>query len=131
MRSCLLLLFCLLPAMAGCGPQPIAGGTSGQFCVNGEFLGDVELSLYPADSSETRAGFGVTTDDGWFQLVQEGANGRLLLPAGRFRVTVNSAGTEWPIPADYTKPETTPLEIEWTGGIGSLNIDLAVHAADD
>jgi hypothetical protein len=131
MKSGLVLLIVALSIVAGCGPQPIVGGTSGQFCVNGEFMGDVELSLYPADSPETRAGFAVTTDDGWFQLVQEGASGRLLLPAGRFRVTVASAGTEWPIPADYTKPDTTPLEVEWGGGIGSLNIDLAVNTTDN
>jgi len=129
MNTKLLRLACstivvLVISLPGCGPQPVQGGTAGHLLAAGEPLSDVQLTVFQGEGSAFKPlGFGVTTTDGSFQLLQNQARGPLMLTAGDYRVTLESAGAPITIPKQYAKPETTPLRVSWNGAGG---LDLAV-----
>ena len=67
-------LVVLLPTLAGCGVRPVTGGTKGVLRYDGKLLSDIQVTVYQVAGGHTEPiGFGVTVNDGSFQLVQTGA----------------------------------------------------------
>jgi len=122
-----IIVIVLLPtmlALSGCGPRHVAGGTSGFLRAKGSPLSEIQLTVNEVDGNGWHAiGFGVSDTDGKFELVTNGAHGPLRLPSGKYRFTLESVGAPLQIPQEYTKAETTPLDIDWTKG-GVLTLDL-------
>lgn len=93
-------------------------------------LAEMKLTLHQVEGSSLHVvGFAATGMDGTFQLVTNEARGPLRLPGGEYRITLESNGSPVTIPAEFTKPEDTPLKITWTGREDSLVIEtpLAVN----
>jgi hypothetical protein len=106
----LLPLFALL-MLVGCGAAPVVGGTKGRLQAGNGGLGDVQVTVHQGDAGKwLPAGFGVTDNEGRFELVQNGAKGPLWLSPGEYRCTLQSAGAPVEIPEEFGKPETTPLQ---------------------
>lgn len=115
----------VLVSLPGCGPRPVQGGTAGHLLSAGNPLPDVRVTVFQGEGSAyTPLGFGVTTNDGSFQLFQNQARGPLVLTAGEYHFTLESAGAPIQIPPRYAKPETSPLKASWDGG--GAGLDLAV-----
>lgn len=115
----------LVTSLPGCGPQPVQGGTAGHLRTAGKPLSDVQLTVFQSEGSAFKPlGFGLTTTDGSFQLFQNQARGPLVLTAGDYRFTLESAGAPINIPKQYAKPETTPLRVSWNVE-GSLDLAIA------
>lgn len=124
MWRCCLMLGVLCGLFAGCRPQPVPGGTEGVVRVGTTRLADIHVQVFPADGAAP-VGFGVSEPDGAFELRQPHAAGPLWLPAGEYRVTIESVGpTPLVFPAEYNRPETTPLVIHWTGEEQMLDLEL-------
>ena len=116
-------LFGLL--LAGCGPRPVTGGTTGTLRAGGELLGEIQVNVHKLEGSTLKLiGFGVTREDGTFQLVQPGAAGNLWLNPGEYRFTVESVGAPYAFPDEYTKPETTPLKTVWPSSGNVLALEI-------
>jgi hypothetical protein len=115
----------LVAFLPGCDPRPVQGGTEGQLLAAGAPLSDIQLTVFQRDGSGfSPLGFGVTTTDGSFKLFLNLARGPLVLPAGDYRFTLESAGAPVEIPQQYAAPETTPLAVSWKGE-GSLKLEIA------
>ena len=100
-----------LLALGGCGASPVAGGTKGRLYAGSAGLGDIQVTVLQMEGGSWRpTGFGVTDHEGKFELVQNGAQGPLWLPAGEYRCTLQSAGAPVAIPEEFSRPETTPLQ---------------------
>jgi hypothetical protein len=105
------LLLPVLCVLTGCGAAPVAGGTKGHLQAGAVGLGDIQLTVHQSENGNWRAiGFGVTDDQGKFELVQNGAQGPLWLTPGDYRCTLQSAGAPVAIPDEFSRPETTPLQ---------------------
>lgn len=116
------LLLVLWPA--GCGPRPVAGGTQGILRWGEEPLADIQLTVHRVQGGvPTTTGFGVTGFDGKFALFTNGAQGPLKLEPGEYRFTLESVGSPLVIPPAWTKPESTPLQVQWPQGT-SLELQL-------
>ena len=123
--SYFLLVGCL--ALAGCGVRPVTGGTKGTLRASGAPLGEVQVTVHQvAGSAIQPVGFGVSSRDGSFALVTNGAAGPLHLAPGEYRCTLESAGAPVKIPQEYTQAETTPLKISWTASDGGLNLEVPI-----
>lgn len=82
----------LLGICVGCGAmKPVPGGTTGVVRTGADRLADIQVQVYAAASTEL-LGTGVSTVDGTFALREPGARGPLWLPAGDYRITVESVG---------------------------------------
>ena len=107
-------------AAAGCGPS-LDGGTRGVLESDGNPLIDFRVTAVSGGgvavaSAATRAG-------GRFALVAPDASGPVTLPAGSYRFTVESVGSEAKVPAAYRSADSTPLVVDWPGeGELSLNV---------
>ena len=89
----------VLVSLPGCGPRPVQGGTAGHLLSAGNPLPDVRVTVFQGEGSAyTPLGFGVTTNDGSFQLFQNQARGPLVLTAGEYHFTLESAGAPIQIP---------------------------------
>jgi hypothetical protein len=121
------LAFVLLVAVvaSGCGPRPVVGGTPGVLRSGQQMLAEVQVTLHRQEGSSWQyVGFADTTTDGTFELVTRGAAGPLVLPPGDYRATLESVGAPIQIPPVYTKPDSSPLAIRWSGSEGKLEIEL-------
>jgi hypothetical protein len=119
------LYFPLTLFLAGCGPQPVTGGTGGTLQIDGTPMSEVQLTVHqPAGTGWEAIGFGVATTDGSFELVTRGAAGPLALAPGTYRCTLESVGAPLAIAPQYTEPAATPLEIVWPTADGRLTIDI-------
>ncbi len=120
---CLLAL--LATALAGCGGvKPVTGGTSGTLSFGDQLLSDIQVTVHQLDgTSFQNVGFGVTDRDGWFELVTNRAQGPLVLDAGEYRFTLESAGAPVQVPKEYSQAETTPLKVSWSGD-GELELKV-------
>lgn len=111
---CLAVLFAMI---AGCSPGPITGGTSGVLQTDGNPLADVQITIYSANSAmneDDPLGYGVTSGDGTFELVQRDSTGPLDLEPGSYVVVLESVGAPTELPAEYLKRDSTPLKVDWT-----------------
>ena len=108
-------LLLVLVVAAGCGPQPISGGTLGMLTTDGNPIPDVQVVVYSADSGQ-RVAYAVTRPDGSFQLIAADTSGPLELDPGSYAVTLESVGAPTDLPSTYLKPESTPLRIDWNAG---------------
>ncbi len=122
-----LALVVLLPTLAGCGVRPVTGGTKGVLRYDGKLLSDIQVTVYQVAGGHTEPiGFGVTVNDGSFQLVQTGARGPLRLSPGQYRCTLESAGTPTRIATPYAHADTTPLVVSWSAGDKSLDLEAPI-----
>ena len=111
-------------ALPGCGPQPVRGGTAGQLRAAGKPLSEIQVTVFQNEGAAYQPiGFAITKTDGSFQLLQNQARGPLMLAAGDYRCTLESAGAPVKIPKQFAKPETSPLKVSWTG-TGALDLAL-------
>ena len=111
--------------LAGCGPQPVTGGTGGTVRIGGTPMSEVQVTVHqPSDVGWDAVGFGVATTDGSFELVTSGAAGPLDLSPGTYRCTLESVGAPIAIAPLYSQAATTPLEIVWPTRDGRLTIDI-------
>lgn len=114
-----------LSAIAGCsGPKPVTGGTRGLLHVRNGAVTDIQVAVYRAGSDEP-FGVGVSGGDGWFELRNRSATEAVLLQPGEYRVTFESVGpVALRIPAEYRRPETTPLNLTWSVEQQVLELEL-------
>lgn len=111
---------------SGCGPRPVVGGTPGVLRSGGEVLAEVQVTLHRQEGTSWQyVGFADTTTDGSFELVTRGAAGPLVLPPGEYRATLESVGAPIQIPPVYTRPDSSPLAIRWSGSESKLELQLA------
>ncbi len=116
-----MLLSATLP---GCGgPHPVAGGTSGIVTIEEEPVLDMQVVVYSAVTQEL-IGFGITGDDGRFELVLSGASGPVTLEPGRYAATLESVGAPIELPPEYLDPQATPIQFDWQGS-NEIDIDLS------
>ncbi len=112
LTSCTFL--CAVVILSGCGVEPVTGGTRGSLSTDGNPLSDVQINLFRNDKGELRpVGFAVSTTDGSFELVTNGAKGPLDLEPGNYSCTLESVGAPIVIPEEYLRSDTTPLKLEW------------------
>jgi hypothetical protein len=123
--SAIALLAVVAAALSGCGPQPVAGGTTGELHAGEQPLSDVQVTVHRAEGSNWVAlGFGVANSHGAFELVNNEASEPLWLPSGEYRVTLESVGAPVKIPREYTAPETTPFQIKRVEEGEKLNLQI-------
>lgn len=123
-----LLAMSIWAAMLGCGgPRPVTGGTPGVLHAGTGTLSDIQVTVHEIDGTTSRPiGFAITDSNGEFELVTNGAQGPLLLSAGEYRCTLESAGAPVQLPIEYAKAETTPLKISWSDDTVELNLEIPV-----
>ncbi|MGE3315657.1 MAG: hypothetical protein AB7O26_11120 [Planctomycetaceae bacterium] len=122
MNFAVLALALCLP---GCGVKPVSGGTSGLLLSGGEPLCDVQITVHRINKGELQpVGFGVSTYDGSFELVTNGAKGPLELEAGEYHCTLESVGAPIVIPGEYLRADTTPLKLDWKDD-GHLKLEVS------
>ncbi|MCY2964235.1 MAG: hypothetical protein NT069_11475 [Planctomycetota bacterium] len=117
-------------AVAGCGGvKPVTGGTKGTLRIGGELLSEIQVTVHRVEGTALQTvGFGVTTHDGSFELVTNGAQGPLRLVPGDYRFTLESAGAPFQVSQEFGRPETTPVKSTWGAGDVTLNLDVPVTA---
>jgi hypothetical protein len=115
-----------LVVLAGCGgPKPVTGGTPGMLTYRGKLPSDIRVTIHRVDGTASEPiGFGVTANDGTFQLVTNEARGPLRLSPGEYLCTLESVGSPIRIPREYTKPGSTPLKVSWSAADKSLDLDV-------
>lgn len=124
---CVILAGCWL-TVAGCGTRSVSGGTPGLLTIGGEKLAEIQVRIHAGTGPAFQpVGFGVTRADGTFELLSNGASGALWLPAGEYRVTLETIGPPLPVSQDYLQADRTPLKISWSKALKSL--ELAVPAS--
>ena len=111
--------------IAGCGPRPVVGGTSGVLLAGGEPLADMQLTVYENQLGTWEAiGFADTAADGTFKLLLNEARGPLQLAPGSYRFTLQSVGAPLLVPQQLAQVDTTTLQTEWTGNDTELKLTL-------
>lgn len=122
-RLWLVLIGCGL-SLCGCGPRPVTGGTPGTLHARSLMLADLQLVVYRVEGgTPAPIGLAQTGTDGSFALVSNGAQGPLRLSPGEYRITVETAGSPARIPPAYARPESTPLQINWTAADRVLDLE--------
>jgi hypothetical protein len=111
--------------LAGCGPEPVTGGTPGTLRDAFQPLAEIQVTVHRQEASAWQPiGTAVTAVDGTFELVTNGAQGPLLLEPGEYSCTLESVGSPLRLPLEYTKAETTPLKVPWSTSDSNLNLNL-------
>ena len=106
----------LLAAMVGCGRvesvPDTSGGTTGKIHNGREPLVGIQVTVHQVDGDSAEPiGVAASRLDGSFELATMDGTCACQLSAGEYRCTLESAGAPVAIPAEFTKPETTPLKI--------------------
>jgi hypothetical protein len=92
---------------------------------HGKLPSDICVTIHRVNETASEPiGFGVTANDGTFQLVKNEALGPLWLPPGEYRCTLESVGSPIRIPREYTKSGSTPLKVSWSAADKSLELDV-------
>jgi hypothetical protein len=73
-------------------------------------------------------GYGVTSDDGTFQLVTNSGHAGLKLSPGEYCCTLKSIGAQVRIPNEYAQVNTTPLKLAWSSCEKSLDLEIRVKS---
>ena len=116
--------------LSGCGTKPVTGGTPGVLTYRGKFVSDIRVIVHRAEGTSSEPiGFGVTANDGTFQLVTNEARGPLRLSPGDYRCTLESVGPPIQVPKEYTKADSTPLRVSWSAGNKSLDLEFPAAAS--
>lgn len=117
-----------LAVLPGCGGvQPVTGGTPGVLHSGTETYSDMQVTVYRVEGGDLdRIGFAVTKSDGTFELVSNDAEGPLVLTAGEYRCTLESAGAPLQFPRVYSQAETTPLKLTWSSSDVELDLNVPV-----
>lgn len=112
--------------IVGCGERNVTGGTPGTLTIAGEKLPEIRLDFHriEGDKIET-VGFAVTNAAGEFRLLKPGATGKLYLPDGEYRITIESIGPEINLPVEYLAPKLTPLQLSWKSSTPELKLDVS------
>ncbi|MEX1041740.1 MAG: hypothetical protein WDZ51_13960 [Pirellulaceae bacterium] len=123
-KSCIAVL--IIGGLNGCGGEKeIPGGTPGRIHIDGIPLREVQVTMYDSKAGGNVVGFGISDSEGRFELREPETLEGVWLPAGHYRFTLESVGEiymQWP--AKFTQADTSPLEIEWTGGEGRIELDV-------
>lgn len=123
------LVVCLVTAISGCGVKPTKGGTPGVLRAGGELIGEIQINVFAVEATGTRLiGFGVTGDQGQFELFTNGAQGPLLLTPGDYCFTVETAGAPVFFPQEYAAPATSPLKVRWSESDKALQLETPLSA---
>lgn len=111
--------------LTGCeAPRPTPGGTEGVLHAGSQTLPDIQVQFYTAESHELFA-FAVTGSDGSFALLKPDASAPVWLPAGNYKVTVESVGPVTLIfPDGYSHPQTSPLIVNWNHDQRWLDLEV-------
>ncbi|OYW24862.1 MAG: hypothetical protein B7Z55_00955 [Planctomycetales bacterium 12-60-4] len=118
----------LLGLLVGCSTQSVSGGTEAVVHSGSVHLADVHVQLFDRDNRPV--GFGTSGANGALELRQPSATGPLWLTPGEYRVTVESVGAvPLRFPAEYTRPESTPLIVHWSSNDQILDLDLPMPDA--
>jgi hypothetical protein len=123
----LLGVFLLLGTMPGCDhPRPITGGTKSVVVHAGHPVEDVEVQVFRrADKLYECIARGVSGPNGRFELIDPFGMGPVILTNGQYNVTVASASPiPMEFPQEYSSPETSPLETNWSVDQGELVIEV-------
>ena len=126
-RFTLALSIATTAVLPGCNRvHPVAGGTRGMLHLGSELTSDIQVTVHQVEGSGTRpVGFAVTSLDGSFELVLNGARGPLWLSPGEYRFTLESAGSPVQLPHEFAGPDTTPLSVVWSADDGDLDLDAS------
>lgn len=93
---------------------------------SGEKLPEIKLDFHRIEGDKTETvGFAVTNSVGEFRLLKPGATGKLYLPDGEYRITIESIGPEINLPVEYLDPKSTPLQISWKSSTPELKLDVS------
>jgi hypothetical protein len=120
-------LLAALAGMVGCGgPADIPGGTPGRIHVENLPLREVQVTFYETSGSQAEPiAFGISDSNGHFELRERETLEGVWLTAGNYRVTLESVGEiymRWP--EQYTRPDRSPLEVEWSGQEETLDLNV-------
>ncbi|MBL8810586.1 MAG: hypothetical protein JNM43_10450 [Planctomycetaceae bacterium] len=111
--------------LLGCdsGPAPAAGGTSGTLKFGDAVTSDIVITVHRANGASLEVvGFGTTQPDGSFVLYKPGAGEPLFLEPGSYSCTLESVGPPLKLPKEYLEASRSPLKIEWTADLKSLDL---------
>jgi hypothetical protein len=112
-----------LLSLAGCTVHSVAGGTTGQLQIGDEPMSEIQITVYRVAGGEPEPiGLAVSNTDGEFQLLTNGAQGALWLEPGEYRFTLESIGPPIQFSREYTRPETTPLSVDWSADQAELEL---------
>ena len=112
----LTLIPLLLATVVGCGRvetvPDTSGGTTGKLHNGREPLVGIQVTVHQVEGNSTEPiGVAASRLDGSFELATMDGTCACQLPAGKYCCTLESAGAPVAIPAEFAKPETTPLKI--------------------
>ncbi len=115
----------LIGGLSGCGSTAISrDGSSGSLLFGTQTLSDICVVVHRKQGSEFQSpGFGITDHTGSFNLVATGGQEALILEPGEYCFTLESLGPQIVFPASYLKPETTPLKVNWSAEMTSLDLE--------
>ena len=127
------LISTLIPLMlattVGCGRvetvPDTTGGTTGKIHNGREPLVGIQVTVHQVDGDSAEPiGVAASRLDGSFELATMDGTGACQLPAGEYRCTLESAGAPIAIPAEFTKPETTPLKIALSSDDEAIDLKI-------
>lgn len=116
----------LAAVLAGCGSGTTSaqGGTPGKLTFGSNVSSDIRITIYHSVAGGFQElGFANTTGDGSFVLYNSGATEPLWLEPGDYVFTLESIGPPVQFPKDFLKPESTPLKVNWTSEMDSINLE--------
>ena len=112
--------------MTGCGgAYSVNGGTPGELNSGGTPLSDIRVTVHQKGTTHYKVvGFAETRREGDFELLKPKGDGPLYLATGEYCCTLASTGTPFPIPKEYSQPETTPPKLSWKDEDGTLELEV-------
>ncbi|MFO0901405.1 MAG: PepSY domain-containing protein [Pirellulales bacterium] len=115
-----------LATSVGCGgPRPTEGGAAGRLHSRGAGLSEIQVTVHRAEGGGfAPLAIAVPQPDGAFRLVTPDGKGPVELTPGEYRCTLESIGAPVFIPPELTKPETTPLKVNWLASDSLLDLDV-------
>jgi hypothetical protein len=114
----------LTGVVAGCSSPAIStDGSPGTLLFGTAAVGDICVVVHRRQGSAFQSpGFGNTDQQGAFHLLQTGGQEALVLEPGEYCFTLESLGPPMVFPVVYRKPDTTPLKVNWTADMKSLDL---------